>query len=278
MNIQVKKKYTLIPCGKCIGCRLEKRRQLAIRATLEARTHEENIFVTLTYADEHLVIGFQHPTLVEEHLRDFWKRLRQELKRHPEKFTEDSENELRYLASGEYGDDSNRPHYHAIIFGLDFRDKSVLQKNGETYLYNSPTLDSIWGLGYCTIGTVTYATASYVAKYTMKNDTNHKDIWSEIGVEPQFMRVSRRPGLGFPWLEKHHADVYPSDEILINGQKFSSLTYFDRKYAEGNELLMHAIKLNRVKKIPEGSYNKKTMQIKQKIKLAQLKTGNKTKL
>jgi len=120
--------------------------------------------------------------------------------------------------------------------------------------------------------------ASYVAKYTMKNDSHHKDIWNEIGVEPQFMRVSRRPGLGFPWLEKNYEDVYPSDEIIINGQKFSSITYLDRKYSEGNELLMHAVKLTRQTKIPERNTSKKLNKIKQIIKIAQLKTGSKTKL
>lgn len=278
MNMLVRKNYTLIPCGKCIGCRLERRRQLAIRATLEARTHLENIFATLTYADDNLVIGYQHPTLVESHLRDFWKRLRQAVIRYPDKFTKGSENEIRYLASGEYGDVSNRPHYHALIFGMDFADKQVLQKEGDHVLYHSPFLDDLWGHGYCTIGAVTYATASYVAKYTMKNDSHHKDIWNEIGVEPQFMRVSRRPGLGFPWLEKHHRDVYPSDEIFIDGEKYSSVSYFDRKYSEGNELLMHAIKQTRKLKIPERDSTKKMNKIKQTIKLAQLKTGGKTKL
>lgn len=261
-----------------MGCRLEKRRQLAIRATLEAKMHEENIFVTLTYSDENLVIGYQHPTLVEEHLTDFWKRLRTALKRHPEYFTKESENECRYLASGEYGDESNRPHYHAIIFGLDFVDKALYKTEGDNRLYHSNTLDNLWTHGYGTIGTVSFAAASYVAKYAMKNDSDHKEIWKEIGVESQFARWSKKPGLGLSWLEKNYQDVYPSDELLINGQIMSSIKYFDRKIGEGNELLLHAIKQVRQQKIPQNSYSKKQLKIKYKVKKAQLKTGGKTKL
>lgn len=278
MNMLIKKKYQIIPCGKCIGCRLEKRRQWAVRATLEAKMHVENIFATLTYRDDALEIWNVHPTLVEEHLTKFWKRLRQELIRHPEKFTKDSEDELRYLASGEYGDESNRPHYHALIFGLDFKDKKIDRQTGDNYLYHSDYLDSIWTHGYCTIGSVSYSSASYVAKYAMKNDSHHKEIWNEIGVEPQFCRMSRRPALGLKWLEKHHADVYPSDELIINNQKMSSIKYFDNVYAAGNELLMQSIKQQRQKKAGEQSTSKKQLQIKQKVKLAQLKTGAGTKL
>jgi len=278
LNLLIKSRYQIIPCGRCIGCRLEKRRQWAVRATLEARTHKANIFATLTYRDEELVIGYQHPTLVEEHLTNFWKRLRQALLRHPEYFTKDSEDELRYLASGEYGDESNRPHYHALIFGLDFKDKIPERKNGDNLLYHSEYLDSIWTHGYCTIGDVSFSSASYVAKYAMKNDSHHKEIWNEIGVEPQFCRMSRRPALALKWFEEWHQDVYPSDELFINNQKMSSIRYFDNLYASGNELLIHGIKMNRQNKVKEQITSKKQLQIKKTVKIAQLKTGSKNYL
>jgi len=278
LNLLIKKSYTLIPCGRCIGCRLENRRQWAVRACLEAKTHEENIFATLTYSDENLHFGYAHATLVEKHLVDFWKRLRQAVLRHPEQFTKESEDEFRYLASGEYGDESNRPHYHALIFGLDFKDKKISGKEGNNYLYHSDHLDHIWGHGYCTIGNVSYSSASYVAKYTMKNDSYHKELWDALGVERQFIRMSRRKGLGLNWLLKHHGDVYPSDELFINGQKMKSIRYFDRIYAEGNELLMHAMKKNRLQKIKMGSTTKKQLNVKKINKIAQLKTGSKNKL
>ena len=43
-----------LPCGKCIGCRLERSRQWAVRSVHEALLHEKNCFVTLTYSDEYL--------------------------------------------------------------------------------------------------------------------------------------------------------------------------------------------------------------------------------
>src|SRR4051794_29862641 len=62
-----------LPCGQCIGCRLERSRQWAIRCSHEAKLHEENCFITLTYAPEHLPPG---GTLVVKDFQDFMKRLR----------------------------------------------------------------------------------------------------------------------------------------------------------------------------------------------------------
>jgi hypothetical protein len=43
-----------IPCGQCIGCRLEYSRQWAMRCHHEASLHIFNSFITLTYDPEHL--------------------------------------------------------------------------------------------------------------------------------------------------------------------------------------------------------------------------------
>jgi len=43
-----------LPCGQCIGCRLERSRQWAMRCIHEAQLHQNNCFITLTYDDEHL--------------------------------------------------------------------------------------------------------------------------------------------------------------------------------------------------------------------------------
>lgn len=40
-----------IPCGQCIGCRLERSRQWAVRCVHEASLHTSNCFLTLTFSN-----------------------------------------------------------------------------------------------------------------------------------------------------------------------------------------------------------------------------------
>lgn len=47
-----------LPCGKCIGCLLERSRQWAVRCIHEASLHNQNCFLTLTYDDYHLLWRF----------------------------------------------------------------------------------------------------------------------------------------------------------------------------------------------------------------------------
>ena len=109
-----------LPCGQCIGCRLERSRQWAVRCMYEASLHTCNSFLTLTYDDDHIrwspVTGEQ--TLYKRDLQLFMKRLRKHLE--PLK--------VRFFACGEYGDNTYRPHYHVILFGYDFRSDRRLYK------------------------------------------------------------------------------------------------------------------------------------------------------
>jgi len=99
-----------IPCGQCIGCRLERSRQWALRCVHEAALYQDNCFITLTYNDENLP---KTQTLVLEDVQKFWKRLRKHFKT----------KQIRYYLAGEYGELTLRPHYHACVFGFDFKDK-----------------------------------------------------------------------------------------------------------------------------------------------------------
>ena len=149
-----------VPCGQCIGCRLEYSRQWAIRCMHEAQLHESNAFITLTYADEHLP---QDRSLDKREFQLFIKRLRKSIQ--PQR--------LRYFHCGEYGAKLGRPHYHACLFGFDFPDKELQRysKTGEK-LYRSDLLDSAWqNKGWALIGEVTFQSAAYVARYITKKIT-----------------------------------------------------------------------------------------------------------
>jgi len=133
---------------------------------LESKMHQSSLFVTLTYDQEHLPEG---ATLVPRHLVLYLKRLRKAVE--PLKF--------RYYAAGEYGDQTWRPHYHVLIFGLP----------------SLPAVARTWTLGHVHIGTVTKQSVSYVAKYQLKNMRNSTDP-RLMGRYPEFARMSRRPGIG----------------------------------------------------------------------------------
>lgn len=148
-----------VPCGQCIGCRLERSRQWALRCVHEASLHDENCFITLTYDPEHLPIYFRDDgpalgTLCKEDFQNFMKRLRERIG-----------TKIRFFHCGEYGEQLGRPHYHAIIFGYDFADKTPIEvSDGGHNQFVSEMLTEVWGKGRCTIGAVTFDSAAYVAR------------------------------------------------------------------------------------------------------------------
>jgi hypothetical protein len=225
-----------VPCGRCIGCRLEYSRQWAVRCMHEAQCHDANAFITLTYAPEHLPSDH---SIHKEELQKFFKRLRKEL----------GDVKIRYFACGEYGEKNNRPHYHAIIFGYDFKDKIVhtKTKNGDL-LYRSPLLEKVWKKGHSLIGHVTFESAAYVARYVTKKfkggkegekEEHYKIVDPETGeihqLEPEFCLMSRRPGLGKKWLEKYKGDT-DKDFITLRGKKMKLPKYYDSILEQEDEL------------------------------------------
>lgn len=202
-----------VPCGRCTGCLLERSRQWAMRCVHEASCHERNIFVTLTYNDESLVWGGDRPTLVPDDLQKFFKRLRKAKGK-------DGDN-IKYFACGEYGSETLRPHYHACIFGTSFDDGKLYSIKNGNKIYESETLDKIWKHGECKIGEVTFESASYVARYCMSKLAHDNLIGSNYyidhGVEPEFVRMSRRPGIGAAWYQKYKGDLFPQDYAIIRG-------------------------------------------------------------
>lgn len=230
-----------LPCGNCIGCRLERSRQWALRCLYESEQHEKNVFLTLTYQDDKLPPG---GTLVLEHFQDFMKRLRF-------RYGEG----IRFFHCGEYGEKLGRPHYHALIFNLDFPDKVLHSENRGNKIYKSQALDEIWGHGYAWIGSVTFESAAYVARYVMKKITGEKAAEHYGGKKPEYITMSRRPGIGAGWWDKYKSDVYPSDFLVYKGKKMKPPKFFDGRLEKENPALLEKIKKDRVELAKTRSEN-----------------------
>lgn len=214
-----------LPCGQCIGCRLDKSLQWALRCVHEASMHDENSFVTLTYDEKHLPTD---ESLCKRHHQDFIRRLRREFPKH----------KVRYFLCGEYGDTNMRPHYHALLFGIDFPDKTFWSESKENKIYISPDLLRLWPFGLSWIGSVTWQSAAYVARYVLKkvNGDNAwerycKDINTETGecrvLEPEYIAMSRRPGIGREWYRAYKKDAR-KDFLTHDGKKFKLPRYYDQ--------------------------------------------------
>jgi hypothetical protein len=204
-----------VACGQCLGCRLDKSKEWAMRIVHESSLHDENCFLTLTYDDEHVPAD---GSLNKKHFQDFMKRLRW---RYPEK-------KIRYYQCGEYGEKYGRPHYHACMFGIDFNDAEVIAEvRPGQILRSSPALEQLWPFGFNTIGSLTYESAAYCSRYVLKkvNGKQAEDHYMRVDdygicywVEPEYTTMSRRPGIGKGWFEKYGADVFPSDEVPVPGK------------------------------------------------------------
>lgn len=221
-----------VPCGQCIGCRLERSRQWAIRCVHEAYGHENNAFITLTYAPENLPPGGSLPNYEGGDFQLFMKRLRKAV----------SPIKIRFFSCGEYGEKNERPHYHACIFGYDFPDKILYTIRDECRLYRSPMLEKIWSLGFATVGDVTFESAAYVARYITKKITGGLAETHYQGKNPEYTTMSRRPGIGKAWYDEFKGDVYPSDQVVLRGKIMRPPRFYDKKYDVDNPEEMTKLK------------------------------------
>ncbi len=211
-----------VPCGQCIGCRLERSREWAVRCVHEASLHDVNCFVTLTYDDEFLP---HFGSLLMDDWQKFFKRLRKRV------------GKIRFFGCGEYGEQFGRPHYHACIFGYDFPDKVLWAHRSGHDTFRSPLLESVWTYGQSEIGSLTFESAAYVARYCLKKVTGKRARAHYECVDPEtgeigsrlaeFATMSRRPGIGTGWFEKFSSDVYPSDEVILGGKSFKPPRFYD---------------------------------------------------
>lgn len=198
--------HIIVPCGHCLGCRLDYSRRWADRMMLELDSvNGRACFLTLTYDNLHIkwshLDDCDNPlfgTLDKRDCQLFLKRLR--------KYFTDLH--IRFFLAGEYGEHTLRPHYHLIVFGLapdDFPDLLPDGKNefGQPY-FKSQKLNDIWQNGRCVIAGVNWQTCAYVARYVTKKLSGPWSIdYAVRNVIPEFSLMSRKPGIGKPYLDAH---------------------------------------------------------------------------
>lgn len=218
----------------------------------EAKFHEQKAFLTLTYDDLHVP---ENGSLDKSHFQKFMKRLRKE---HGGK--------LRYFMCGEYGDQNDRPHYHAILYGCDFNDRTRYKKSAQgEQLWKSETLDRIWGHGLCSIGAVTPESCGYVARYIMKKVTGDmaNDHYARINpatgeyylLQPEYVNMSLKPGIGKLHYEQFKTDLYPSDTCVSKGKQMPVPKYYDRQLEKEDPDLLEKLKAKRQRRALKDKAN-----------------------
>lgn len=276
-------KTFLIPCGRCLGCRLDYSKAWANRMTMESITMTKEYkptiqglfsndlrwqanemefepwFITFTYDDQHLPRGCvnedgsQHFTLFMKDFQDFMKRLR--VNRYRQYGYEGS---IKYYYAGEYGDTTMRPHYHAIMWYLPLHKLRYYAKTAlGDILYNDPEITDLWGKGHVVIARANWNTCAYTARYVMKKQnmtySEQCELFGNIGISAPYVRMSRNPGIGIEFFEKHKDEIYTYDQIVLPANKKGEVNtckpphIFDTKYGEEFPEELKVIKENRQK-------------------------------
>lgn len=261
-----------LPCGKCTGCLLARSQQWAVRCSQEASMYAENCFVTLTFNQESLERMCPDGSLMKWHMREFFHKLRRRFKGR----------KIRYFYCGEYGPLFGRPHYHILLFNLDFPDKYLWRVRRGIPNYRSPILEEIWPYGNSEIGAVNYETSAYVARYCLKK-ANFKDseeryqrIRPQTGeivtVLPEFSQPSLKPGIGKPWLDYYGLnEVYNDDRCPYKTKTGSKLCrpprYYDKLLERQSPELFAKIKAERERQrvINEEDNTFERLLVKQKV-------------
>jgi hypothetical protein len=211
-----------LPCGQCSGCRADRSHEWALRCTHEAKAHlHNNCFLTLTYEDDQIPQSY---SISVREMQLFMKRLRKRFG-----------SGIRFFLSGEYSDFPKlRPHYHLLLFNFDFPDKVKVRVRDGFPVYTSEAAAELWTFGSHEIGSLTVASAGYVARYCIKKMTGDKadEHYRRVSpvngetymVEPEFATMSRGGrdgdgGIGMYWFRQFRGDAFPSDFLISDGRK-----------------------------------------------------------
>lgn len=278
-----------VPCGRCIGCKLAKSREWSARVMHEASLYWNNCWLTLTLNDEYLY-SRKNPYSVEKgqtsEITRFLKRLRNKYG-----------SGIRFLYCAEYGETCffcnkserdctcghyypwrGRPHYHVCVFNHDFMDKRLYKViNGNNH-YNSDDLDALWtdpdtqkNMGWATISDLTYDSAAYTARYSLKKITG--DLAKEndpvtgllhyqrlnpdgeiIDLVPEYINMSRGSkrlgtgGIGKGWLDDFSKEVLDNDSVLFKNLRIKPPRYYDNKLDVVDPLRLEENKFSRIDK------------------------------
>lgn len=215
---------------------------------------------------------------------------------------------IRYFGCGEYGEVCfycgnhrtkcpcsayrpmlGRPHFHLIIFGYDFPDKWIWSAKNGYPLFRSSALEKIWTAGFSVIGSVSFQSAGYVARYAMKKigGDSARDWYTRVDPDTgEFFRLNkefvlmsrgRRKGLpieeqdggiGWRWFQKYKSDT-DKDFLTLDGKKFPVPKYYTLQRPEAEQ---EVIKKKRRKAMMKNKdeYSPERLATKERIKTIQL--------
>lgn len=258
-------KEIILPCGRCIGCRLELSRQWAIRLMHESYVRDHSVFVTLTYDEEHLP---PDGSLNKKDIQHFIKELRRKYGKG-----------ISYYQCGEYGDQFARPHHHAILFGVNVTDRSNRRFYRGNEYFESASLQKLWGMGYVLLSGVTFESCAYTARYCTKKITGKLADQHYGGRLPEYATMSRRNGLGKEYWNRFKSDIIVGDSIIIRKNLICKpAKYYDKLYDAVDPQSARRVKNARLKKALENQdaldYRRREVREKLQIyKFKQLKRG-----
>lgn len=214
-----------VPCGKCTECRIRKRSEWSLRMQHELTSWENSIFVTLTYSDEYLP---KYASLDKEGLRKFFKRLRKRLSIHDRK--------IKYFACGEYGPETQRPHYHAIIFGMSLReeDKQFIRDSWPLCDWNS------YKINLNSFGLAEPDSIRYVAQYIDKKFTGEKAHEEYINRNRESVFKICSLGIGKDFCRDNSKKLIQDCYVQHNGKKMSLPRYYLKKLEEDGHDMSNA--------------------------------------
>ena len=222
--------------------------------TWESERYDHKFFITLTYDDEHLPLfekmtytdkdGYIHEfendgtwngSLQPEDVTRFIKTLRKHFERQ-------GITDIKYFYCGEYGETTKRPHYHMILFGAplniyDFYDFHIDKRH--KMHWKSKEIERWWGKGMIDLAEVEWSSCAYVARYCMKKiDLENDPIqYAQQGKYKEFVRMSRRPGIGVRHFQEHMEEIYEHDEVIQKTVKgvtssFKPPKAFDQRFKD----------------------------------------------
>lgn len=228
-----------LPCSRCVTCRQRRSMEWAARCMHEAQLYPRNCFITLTYSPENLPDDM---SLHVDHFQRFMKRLRKRFEGVSDVVDDNGivSRPIRFFHCGEYGSLRGRPHYHSLLFNFDFPDKVRYRIHNGNLLYRSDALEELWPFGFSSIGECNFKSACYVASYIFKKrlgkdaDSHYFDPSTGVFKSPEYVTMSRRPGIASRWFQRYSSDVYPRDGILVNGLLRRPPRYYDNLLKEFN--------------------------------------------
>lgn len=252
INLLSKDNIIKLPCRQCINCAMKKAREWSMRNCLEARDFDDDQkwFLTLTYDNDNVNKVNKVNSLSHSDITNFMKKLRSYFK----------DDKIRFFASGEYGSKTYRPHYHIILYGITFKNSSFeflySKKSGDKtfYYYRNDIIQKLWDKGITVICNFDDAEASYVSQYTTKKLNNYKNPYyylKEKKIIPEFIQMSRRPGIAKHYYDIHKDEFYyDKNDTMMYHTDYKTIyvkpfAFYDRLFDLENPDMLKFFKENR---------------------------------